>query len=117
MRTVYLIVGLLIILLGLVHLAATFVLFDQLNSRAIWFASGGLAIVLTGLINLLNRGYGAEARGVRWTAIGANAALTLFAALAGFAGAASNIQLALIVGLLAVATLLSMRPGTLSASA
>jgi hypothetical protein len=110
MRTLYLILAVLIVLLGLVHISATFLLFDALNSRAVWFASGGLAIVLTGLLNLLNRAYGAGARGVRWATVGANAAMTLFAALAGFAGAASGAQLVVIVGMMAAATLLSLRP-------
>jgi len=110
MRAFYLVLAVLIILLGLVHLAATFALFDGLTGRAIWFASGGLAIVLTGLINLLNRGYGATAPGVRWTAVGANAVMTAFAALAGVAGAASGAQMVGIVGLLAAATLVSIKP-------
>jgi hypothetical protein len=110
MRTLYLILAVLIILLGLVHISATFLLFDALNSRAVWFASGGLAIVLTGLLNLLNRAYGAGAPGVRWVTVGANAVMTLFAALAGLAGAASGAQLVVIVGMMAAATLLSVRP-------
>ena len=110
MRMVYMIVAFLIILLGLVHVAAAFAIFQELSGRAVWFASGGLAVVLTGLINLLNRAYGAAARGVRWTAFGANAVMTVFAALAGLAGAASNVQLVVIVGLMAAATLLSLRP-------
>jgi hypothetical protein len=109
MRTLYAIVGGLIVLLGLVHFAATFLIFDALNSRAIWFASGGLAIVLTGLLNLLNRTYGSGAPGVRWTAIGANVAMTGLALAAGIAGAASGVQLVIIVGLMAAATLLSLR--------
>ena len=110
MRSFYLVLAVLVILLGLVHLAATFALFDSLNSRAIWFASGGVAIVLTGMLNLLNRAYGAAAPGLRWAAVGANAAMTLFAALAGIAGAASGAQLAGIVGLMAAATLVSALP-------
>jgi hypothetical protein len=110
MRILYLVLAVLIILLGVVHVAATFMLFDGLTGRAVWFASGGVAIVLTGLLNLLNRAYGAAARGVRWTAIGANAVMTVFAALAGRAGAASGVQLVLIVGLMAAATLVSIRP-------
>ena len=110
MRALYLILTCLIILLGVVHVSATFALFDGLSSRAVWFASGGLAIILTGLINLLNRAYGAAAPGVRCTAIGSNLAMTIFAALAGVAGAASGIQLAIIVGLMAATTLLSFRP-------
>ena len=114
MRTLYLVLAVLIILLGVVHVSATFMLFDALTGRAVWFASGGVAIVLTGLINLLNRAYGAAARGVRWTAIGANAAMTVFAVLAGRAGAASGAQLVLIVGLMAAATLVSIRPPRVS---
>ena len=107
MRQLYLLLAVLIILLGLVHVSATFALFDALTSRAVWFASGGLAMILTGVLNLLNRAYGAAAPGVRWAAFGANAAMTIFAALAGIAGAASVAQLIVIVGLMAAATLLS----------
>jgi hypothetical protein len=116
MRVLYLVLAMLIVLLGVVHIAATFALFDSLTSRAIWFASGGVAIVLTGLLNLLNRAYGAAARGVRWAAFGANAVMTVFAALAGSAGAASGAQLVVIVGLMAAATLVSLLPGAASAS-
>ena len=114
MRALYLVLALLMILLGLVHIAATFALFDALTGRAIWFASGGVAIVLTGLINLLNRAYGADASGVRWAAIGANVVMTGFAALAGIAGAASEAQLVAIVGLMAATTLVSIRPTQVS---
>ena len=113
-RGVYLVLALLMIGLGLVHLAATFALFDALTGRAVWFASAGVAIVLTGVLNLLARAYGAAARGVRWAAIGANLVMTVFAALAGVAGAASDAQLAAIVGLMAAATLVSMLPARLS---
>ena len=96
MRALYLVLALLVVLLGLVHLAATFALFDALTGRAVWFASGGVAIVLTGVINLLNRAYGSAAPGVRWAAIGANVVMTGFAALAGLAGAASDAQMVVI---------------------
>ena len=108
MRQVYLVLAVLIILLGLVHLLATFQLFNAFTSRALWFASAGLAIVMTGILNLLSRAYGAAANGVRWAAIGANLVMTLFAALAGVAGAASGVQLILIVGLLAATSLVSI---------
>ena len=114
MRLLYLILAVLIILLGLVHIAATFGIYDALTGRAIWFASGGVAIVLTGLLNLLNRAYGAAAPGMRWSTIGANAVMTAFAALAGIAGAASNAQLVIIVGLFAVATVVSALPPRVS---
>ena len=110
MSRLYLVLAVLVILLGVVHVSATAALFDALNSRAIWFAGGGLAIILTGVLNLLNRAYGAAARGVRWAAVGANAAMTVFSALAGVAGAASGAELVVIVGLMATTTLVSLRP-------
>jgi len=110
MHRLYQVLACLIILLGLVHISATFALFDALTSRAVWFASGGMAIILTGVLNLLNRSYGATAPGVRWAAIGASAAMTVFALLAGLVGAASGAQLVLIVGLMAATTLVSLRP-------
>ena len=116
MRTLYLVLAILVIALGLIHLAATFALFDGLTSRAIWFASGGVAIVLTGLLNLLNRAYGAAAPGLCWSAVGANAVMTVFAALAGMAGAASGAQLVTIVGLMGAATLVSALPSARSAA-
>ena len=110
MRHLYMVLALLIILLGLVHTAAATVLVDELNSRAVWFSSGGVAIVLAGIINLLNRAYGATAGGVRLAAIFANVVMTALAALAGYVGAASGAQLVLIVGLMAATTLVSLRP-------
>jgi hypothetical protein len=110
MRTLYAILAALILLLGLVHLCATFLLFDGLSSRAIWFASGGLALILTGLLNLLNRSYGATAPGLRWVTVGADAAMTVFAVLAGAAGAAPTAQIIVIAGVIAAATGLSVRP-------
>jgi hypothetical protein len=110
MRLLYLILASAVILLGLVHIAATFTLFDGLTSRAIWFASGGLASILTGMLFLLNRAYGAAAPGLRWSAVGAGAVMTLFTALAGTAGAAPSAQIVLFVGVMAAATLLSVRP-------
>ena len=112
MRGFYLVLAGLIIGLGLVHMAATFVLFDALNNRAIWFASGGLAMILTGVLNLLNRAYGATAPGVRWAAIGANAVMTIFALLAALAGAASEVQMVVVIGMMVGTTLISLRaPG------
>ena len=114
MRRVYLVLALLIILLGLFHTVSTVRFFEAFNSRAIWFAGSGLLLVLTGILNLLNRSYGPAAPGVRWAAIATNAVMTLFAALAGTAGAASGAQLAVIVGLIAATTLVSALPHAIS---
>ena len=107
MGRLYLLLAVLMSGLGVVHVSATFAFFDTLSSRAIWFASGGLAMILTGVINLLNRAYGAAAPGVRWAPFGANFAMTVFAALAGIAGAASAAQQIVVVLLMVMATLLS----------
>src|SRR5688572_19695459 len=115
MRRLYLVLAVLIILLGLVHLASTPQLFDALNSRALWFASGGLLLILTGVLNLLNRAYGAAAPGLRWATIATNAVMTAFAAIAGTVGAASGAQLVVIVGLMAATAFVSWLPSAPSA--
>ena len=114
MRTFYLVLAVLVVLLGLFHLVSTLRFYDELSSRAVWFASGGLALIFTGVLNLLSRAYGNAAPGVRWSALGANAVMTVFAWLAGTAGAASGAQLAAIVGLMAVTTLVSAQRRAIS---
>lgn len=110
MRRLYLVLALLVCLLGLFHTVSTARFFDEFSSRAVWFASGGLLLILAGTLNLLNRAYGAAAPGLRWAAICTNVVMTAFAALAGTAGAASGAQLAAIVGLMAATTLVSALP-------
>jgi len=114
MRRLYLILALLVVALGLFHTVSTARFFDELNSRAVWFAGGGLLLVLAGILNLLNRAYGARAAGVRWAAVSTNLVMTGFAALAGAAGAASGAQLAGIVGLMATTALVSVLPQSVS---
>ena len=114
MRRLYLILALLVVALGLFHTVSTPRFFDELDSRALWFASGGLLLLLAGILTLLNRAYGATARGVRWAAVSTNIVMTAFAALAGTLGAASGAQLAAIVGLMAATTLVSLPPTDVS---
>lgn len=110
MRRLYLVLALLIALLGLVHTAMTARLFDELNNRAIWFASAALLLILVGALNLLNRDYGARAPGLRWTTVGTNIVMAVLAVLGGIAGSASGAQLAFIIGLMAATTLVSLIP-------
>jgi len=117
MGRLYLLLAALMSLLGLVHISATFILFDTLSSRAIWFASGGLALIFTGLFNLLNRAYGPIAPGLRWATVGVDAVMTLFALLAGMADAAPVAQIAAIAGTMLAATLLSLRPAGMTGPA
>ncbi len=89
-------------------MATTFLSFDTASSAALWFFSGGIAMVLTGVLNLLNRAYGGVAPGVRVASVGANVAMTVFAVVAGLIGRASPGSFAIIVGLVGGTTVLSL---------
>ena len=111
MRRAYLVLSVAIIVLGMVHIAATPRYFTGLTAQAVWFASGGLAIILTGVLNLLRRAYGAAAPGLRVACVLTNAAMTVFALLAGYAGNASAGEIALVLGVLGGTTACSLIPG------
>lgn len=96
--------------LGLVHMSATPALFDHLSTRALWFASGGLAIALTGALNLLRYTYGSVAPGVRWVAVAANGALVVFTILSGIVMRASPAQWAIVAILSGGPAVLSLVP-------
>ncbi len=70
-----------IIVLGVVHIGATWLLYVELSNRALWFASGGIAMSLGGAVNLLQRLYAAPAPGVSPVCLLANVALTLLASM------------------------------------
>jgi hypothetical protein len=110
MHRAYLIVSVGIIALGLVHIAATPRFFPALTSTAVWFASGGLAIILTGALNLLRRRYGEIAPGLRVVCVVSNVVMTTFALIAGYAGRASVLEFVLVLGLMGGATSFSLIP-------
>ena len=110
MRRAYFVLSLGIIALGAVHIAATPRYFAHLTSAAVWFASGGLSMILTGALNLLRRAYGADAPGLRLVCVGANIVMTAFALLAGHAGRASVAEFVVILGLIGGATVFSLLP-------
>jgi len=93
-----------IIALGMLHMASTP---RALTPSAVWFFSGGIAMVLTGALNLLSRTYGGTAPGLRWFCIATNAAMTVFALVAGSVGRASVGQLVVIVGWMGATTAFS----------
>lgn len=110
MRRFYLVLGIAIVALGLFHTASTPRFFDELSSRALWFASAGLALVLLGAINLLNWAHGQTARGLPWTAMAANLVFAGFVTLSGFVGGAAVGEIAIMAVLMLAAALLSMAP-------
>ncbi len=105
MRKVYGVLGWGIIALGLLHMASTP---RALTPSAVWFFSGGMAIVLTGALNLLSRTYGGTASGLRWFCVATNAAMTAFTLVAGSVGRASFGALVAIAGWLGATTVFSL---------
>ena len=53
LKTAHKIITGLIIGLGLLHVLMTFVDYDEFSLRALWFASAGVAIILSGFLNLI----------------------------------------------------------------
>jgi hypothetical protein len=97
-----------IVALAVVHMAATFRLFPSLTGAAIWFFTGGIAMVLTGGLNLLNRAYGAAAPGLRWFCIATNVTMTAVAFVSGRVGRARLGELVFVAGWFAATAALSM---------
>jgi hypothetical protein len=101
-----------LIVLGVVHVAATWIFFSRVSGAALWFASGGIAMSLGGALNVLQRLYVAQAPGVWPACIAGNLAMTAlagtFVALAG-ARVVREPQFLLLLGLLVAITALSIR--------
>jgi len=108
MKYVYAILSWGIVVLGAVHMLATFRIYHTLNNASLWFFSGGIALVLTGSINLLHRTYGPIAPGMRWVCIGTNILMTMFGVLSGIVSHASIFGYTLVLGLVGGATILSL---------
>lgn len=69
-------VGQAMIALGVVHVAATPIFFSRLGEPAVWFVSGGLALALVGVLNLLPLV-------PAWLLLGTNLGATAFVVLLG----------------------------------
>ena len=117
MKHLYAIVSWGIVALGTVHMLATLRIFNTLSSAALWFFSGGIAMALTGILNLLHRTYGQMAPGLRKVCVGTNILMTIFGVLSGVVSHAGVIQLALVLGLMGGATALSLSRSALMQSA
>ena len=97
------------IALGLLHTAATSRMMSPLTQASLWFASAGLLMMLVGMVNLLNRRYGASARGLRRVTIGVNIVILAFAVTTGLLGKKTGaldwvVVLGIFGGMLALST-------------
>ena len=102
-----------IIALGVLHMAAAWRRFDALTPTAFWFFTGGLPLVFTGSVNLLNRAYGAVAPGLRWFCRAMNVGMLGFTLAGGLVTRASGSELAIVCGLMGTITILSWMPSTI----
>ena len=113
MRTVYGVLGWGIIALGILHMVSTP---RTLTAAAMWFFSGGIAMVLTGALNLLSRTYGGTAPGLRWFCVATNAAMTVFTLITGSVSRASVGALVTLAGWMVATTVFSLTRSTVGAA-
>ena len=98
-----------VIAIGVLHMATTFRLSGTPASK-IWFFGAGIAMVLAGVLNLLNRQYGLRAFGVRAACIATNVFMLCFAAVAGRVISASVAEQIIFLSVLASTLILSALP-------
>ena len=108
MKYLYAILSWGIVALGALHMMATLRLQHAFNISTLWFFSGGIALTLTGILNLLHRIYGRIAPGLRRVCIGTNIFMTIFGVLLGVVSHASIAGFTLVLGLIGGATALSL---------
>jgi hypothetical protein len=85
---IYLVLSWAIVSIGVIQTMFTALRFEQFDEAALWFATAGMAIALTGAMNLLNLGRHLEDAGVRRVCLVANLAMTVvFVAVATHRGA------------------------------
>ena len=106
MKTLYALSATATLALGLLHMATTFSL-SSTPSAKVWFFGAGMAIALSGVLNLLNRRYGYAAFGLRAACIGANVFMVCFAAVAGRVTGADTMEQVVMLTLLLSALILS----------
>ena len=114
MKILYSLVSAAIVALGILHMAAT----SRLSASAaykIWFFGAGLAIALTGALNLLNRRYGLAAFGLRAVCIGTNVIVIGLAGVAGrVTGASAAVQVVMLTVLTSALILSALRSASIS---
>lgn len=111
----YAVAGWAIVALGGLHMLATIRLSAATPAFRVWFFGSGLAMILGGALNLLNRAYGRSAPGLRIVCWIANLLLTLLGAVAGALTGASIAEYVVIMSLLGGAFVLSLNRSSLNA--
>jgi putative Ca2+/H+ antiporter (TMEM165/GDT1 family) len=109
----YAFVGWAIVALGGLHMLTTIRLSASTPAFRVWFFGAGIAMALTGALNLLHRAYGSSAAGVRIVCRSANVLLTLFAGAAGALTGAGMAEYILIVSLVGGVLILSFVPSAI----
>jgi len=98
----------------MLHMATTF----RLSSTAVfkvWFFGAGMAIALTGALNLLNRRYGLSAFGLRVVCIGTNVLMVGLSGVAGrVTGASAAEQVVMLTVLISALILSALRSASIS---
>lgn len=107
MRLFYTILSYALAALGVLHMGATFRFFSAFTSQSLWFFTGGMLMVLVAALNLLNRTYGQNARGLRVVCMAANVVVTALAIAAGTVGKASALEWVVVMGIVVPLTALS----------
>jgi len=85
---IYLVLCWALVSIGVIQAMVTPIRFKPIDEAGLWFATAGLAVALTGAMNLLNLGRHLEDTGVRRVCLAANLAITIvFVAVATHRGA------------------------------
>lgn len=97
-------------LIGALHCYVTFRMYNSVTLSAVWFFSAGLALMMCAALNYLRIETGGAAR---WMSAFSNAAMLLAGCAAayaiGFSRLSSELQVPVLLVLLALATLFSFR--------
>ena len=104
----YAVLGWALVTLGSFHMLATFWLTKSTPNGRVWFFGAGIAMALSGALNLLNRTYGPSAPGLLAVCRANNVLLTLFTIAAGIITTGSNLERVLIIGLVSGTLVLSL---------
>ncbi len=115
LRFLYALFSFAIIAIGVLHMATTFRL-SGTTAAKVWFFGAGIALVLAGVLNLLNRQYGLRAFGVRATTIATNVFMLCFAGIAArLTNASAGEQIFLLSVLASTLVLSAFRSASLGA--